>query len=103
MTPEERKHAAEVMASDGPWQQRLTGKTEWTDVIYPVWNWQASDYRVKPQKIVRYVNMYRNTPGAMIPEFLNANHTRQNADNHCAERQRTECVRVEFDPGQFDE
>lgn len=97
MTPEERKAAAEVMASDGPWQMRLKRTSgAWEDVPMPVWDWRLYDYRVRPKPIVRYFNFYADDG------FAKDYKSRQEADDgSCSSR--TACIRVRFTPGQFDE
>lgn len=95
MTPRERKAAAEVMASDGPWEMRTVGRDEWETVTNPIWNWGVSEYRVKPKPLVRYV---------IIPSleygFLTAKAAKELWG---ATGPRLACVRIEFLPGQFDE
>lgn len=98
MTPEERKRAAEVMTSDGPWQcLEKCAPSRWVDVEVPVFDWNKYDYRVRPQPIVRYVNCYpeKNDNDRIHP-------TRKQADS-AAMNSRLACVRIEFTPGQFDE
>lgn len=96
MTPEERKHAAEVMASEGPWQHReRTHHVEWLDSHLPLWNWQIMEYRVKPEPIVRYVNCYPQVHHDV------SNHTRREANLNSSDA-RIACVRIEFTEGQYD-
>lgn len=82
MTPAERKAAAEVMASDGPWQCRkrhsvLDCGGPWYDMLCePDWDWFTKEYRVTPQKIVRYVNLYRNQTAENKIDFGASFHSR---------------------------
>lgn len=99
MTPEERKRAAEVMASDGPWEQRMPGATEWRDVMHPVFNWQLSDYRVKPKPIVRYLNIYKSGSRTFCGSLKD---TKKLADSDVVNH-RFACVRLEFVEGQRDD
>lgn len=82
MTPAERKAAAEVMASNGPWQYRnrkstLARNDVWFDMLCePDWDWFTKEYRVTPQKIVRYVNLYRNQTAENKIDFGASFHSR---------------------------
>lgn len=97
MTPEERKAAAEVMVSDGPWEgQRFPGGSVWVAMDNPNWDWKNWRYRVKPKPIVRYVNLYPSEMGSGV--YC----TRADADNRAGSK-RIACIRIEFTEGQFDE
>lgn len=63
----------------------------WRDCTEPRWAFDSVKYRVKPEKRVRYVIVYPS-----------ANTTREMADRN-AGIDRTECVRVEYEEGQFDD
>lgn len=99
MTPEERKSAAEVMASDGPWEmmEKRRNPSQWRSADEdPAWNWRDFDYRVKPKPIVRYLNWYESS------DLTAAHLTKKDAESN-ASMHRIACVRIEFLPGQFDE
>lgn len=51
MNEQERKHAAEVMASAGPWEVRFKGErgAPWTPTDQPGWDWGSMEYRVAPK------------------------------------------------------
>lgn len=98
MTEAERKAAAEVMASDGPWEYRYRlanyDPTKWIGADdNPAWNWREFDYRVKPQKIVRYF---------IIPS-LEHGFPSAKAASAAIRGTHIACVRIEFTEGQFDE
>lgn len=68
----------------------------WKDCPTPNWVFNAIKYRVKPKKLVTYVNGYLN--GAMTYP------TRAMADAAAGKNSnRISCVRVEYEEGQFDE
>ena len=46
MNEQERKHAAEVMASNGPWEYRALNGDKWLPCPHPVWSWHGYEYRV---------------------------------------------------------
>lgn len=97
MTPEERKEAAAVMASDGPWDHAyLADPSRWFPTDNPSWDWVRFLFRVRPKPIIRYLNVY---PGSFSSDKYE---TRQDADR-MAGKARIACVRIEFIPGQFDE
>lgn len=50
MTTEERKEAAAIMASDGPWDFRLLHSDEWRpcDDAQQAWDWSRKRYRIRP-------------------------------------------------------
>lgn len=101
MTPEERRAAAEVMASEGPWQHRGRAlqkeSNNWLDCKFdPVWDWNTTEYRVRPKPEVRYTNVYS------CGGWQGAHKTREDADKNKSGG-RIACVRIEFFPGQYDE
>jgi hypothetical protein len=59
----EFQHRIEVMQAfeDGKqiqYNNKATGGKRWCDGLSPVWDWTASDYRIKPEPKVIYVNEY---------------------------------------------
>ena len=103
MTPEERKAAAFVMASDGPWERRERKFGPWSDHGGSCWDWVLWEYRLKPQKIVRYVNCYRNHSYEDNIDVGAVLRSRSECDEQNGYERRIACVRVEFTEGQFDE
>lgn len=70
---------------------------EWNDCSDPSWSYSA-EYRIKPEKIVRYVNIYRDGGEA----GYSSHKTRANADKSI-NTFRVACIRIEFEEGQFDD
>lgn len=66
----------------------------WVDCDDPDFR-QSDQYRIKPEKIVEYQNKY---PSIGYSKYA----SREIADQHASDR-RIACVRVEWEPGQFDE
>lgn len=63
MTDAERKHAAEVMASDGPWEYRVLNGDKWLPCPHPAWSWHGYEYRVAiPAPEVRCPVCHGNVP-----------------------------------------
>lgn len=71
------------------------GSDEWKDIPDPSWNFDICDYRVKPVRVVVYVNF--NPSGAGLT------HPSRPAADRVASPDRIACVRVEYTPGQFDD
>jgi len=94
MTPEETKAAAEVMLSGGPWQVMSRAVPHWVDINCPSWDWSVCKYRQKPQKIVRYI---------VIPHSKYGFESKADAQSYHGNGYGIACIRVEFEPGQFDE
>jgi len=90
------KERAEVMLawSNGETIQFLTGSGVWADTFNPTWI-PFYEYRVKPKKVVRYINLY--------PNGFSANYNSRSDADRCCYEQRISCVRVEIEPGRFDE
>lgn len=100
MTPEERREAAEVMASDGPWKCRERGATaKFLDVECPVFDWHRYEYIVAPQPIIRYLNIYKSGSRTFCGSLKD---TKQLADSDVV-NPRFACVRLEFVEGQRDD
>ena len=100
MNKEKTKAAIEIMQAflDGKTiQVRRRGcKSGWvTCCVDPWWDWHLNDYRVKPEKHVRYINQYsdRRTQSRSYT-------TREEADKY-ATRDRIACLRIEFYDGEY--
>ena len=99
MNKEQTKKAAEVMLAWAEGKEarcRPKGSQQW----YPMgddhtWDWNCMEYELKPEKLVKYVNLYPDCSGGGYT-------TREKADRQ-AGRNRIACVRVDFEEGQFDE
>lgn len=100
MTPEERREAAEVMVSEGPWELMLRDHgTGWRPCDIPSWDWDSYIFRVKLMPYVRYLNIFKSGPRIFCGSLKD---TRALADSDVVNT-RIACVRVEFVDGKFDD
>lgn len=77
-------------------QFRMIGDARWRDCIGdPAWNFEEFEYREQPEKEVMYISVYGND------QVIFRDDSSEKAEKFANSR-RTECIRVEYEAGQFD-
>lgn len=94
MNAEETRRAAQVMlaAAEGKKVQRrrLPNGTAWQDCLpLHAWDWFSFDYRVKPEPLEGWVNVYPDTAG----RYISFHSTKENADRSASDA-RIRCVKM---------
>jgi hypothetical protein len=98
MTPEQAKRLLPVIqafAEGKKVQWRPSGRSLWSTVNTPSFH-PDHEWRVEPEKIVRWLNLYGNSENPVAGGFYDS---KFEADQF-AEPSRIACIRIEFEEGE---